>query len=97
MPSVAFVFQPVLLIVLTTSPVVANLASAPAVVSAFPSLPTTALPVVEFAEALPLVLATTLLATEALSTEKFNLVVLPSVVGLITTEPSSLVKLTVSA
>ena len=82
--SFAFVIQPVLLMVFATSPTVATLLPASADVFSLPSLPTTALPVVVFAETSPVTWLTTLVAF----TERLSVVVLPSVVGVILTEPS---------
>ena len=82
--SFALVIQPVLLMVFATSPTVATLLPASADVSSLPSLPTTALPVVVFAETLPVTCLTTFVAF----TERLSVVVLPSVVGVILTEPS---------
>ena len=83
-PSVVFVIQPVLLMVFATSPTVATLLPASADVSSLPPLPTTALPVVVFAETSPVTWLTILVAF----TERLSVVVLPSVVGVILTEPS---------
>ena len=88
--SFAFVIQPVLLMVFATSPTVATLLPALGAVSSTPSLPTTALPVVVFAETLPVTCLTTFVAF----TERLSVLVLPSVVGLISTV-SSLAKFTV--
>ena len=89
-PSVVFVIQPVLLMVFATSPTVATLLPALADVSSLPSLPTTALPVVVFAETLPVTCLTTFVAF----TERLIVLVLPSVVGVISTELSLLAKFT---
>ena len=83
-PSVVFVIQPVLLMVFATSPTVATLLPASADVSSLPPLPTTALPVVVFAETLPVTWLTTFVAF----TERLIVLVLPLVSGVILTEPS---------
>ena len=70
--------------VFATSPTVATLLPALGVVSSLPSLPTTALPVVVFAETSPVTCSTTFVAF----TERLIVLVLPSVVGVILTEPS---------
>ena len=83
--SFALVIQPVLLMVFATSPTVATLLPASADVSSLPSLSnTTALPVVIFAETLPVTWLTTFVAF----TERLIVLVLPSVFGVILTEPS---------
>ena len=82
--SFALVIQPVLLMVFATSPTVATLLPASVDVFSLPSLPTTALPVVIFAETLPVTCLTTFVAF----TERLIVLVLPSVFGVILTEPS---------